>query len=347
VSDGDRHAWEVWHGLDVGAGGPTDYPSRGEAVHFRRYAYDKGRFISEFGIHAAPELQTLERWLPPEALELRHPVLDHHNKDTPKDKGWALMEVETGLPTTLQEYVDFSMACQAEGLKFGVEHYRRRQPHCSGTLVWQFNDVWPALSWSVVDSDARPKASYWFLQRAYRPVIATYRLTDDELELWVTNSGAADAALELTVEIGPFNAPATVTEVVPVSAEAGSSQVVWRGSAPEPGSLAWVSDVAGRVAANRLFVDPLKSLPLTGEVEAVATRTGATSAVVHLVSRGYSYLTRIMAPVPGVRYDVNYVDLRDREHLALTVTGLPEAVDLSSLTVATYGTAPRPVTVVR
>ena len=33
----------------------------------------------------------------------------------------------------------------------------------SGTLVWQFNDVWPALSWSVVDYDVRPKAAFYFL----------------------------------------------------------------------------------------------------------------------------------------------------------------------------------------
>jgi beta-mannosidase len=29
-------------------------------------------------------------------------------------------------------YVDFSMISQAEGLKFALEHFRRRKPHCSG-----------------------------------------------------------------------------------------------------------------------------------------------------------------------------------------------------------------------
>ncbi|MGW7545042.1 hypothetical protein ACWGKQ_28645 [Streptomyces sp. NPDC054770] len=73
VADGDRHAWEVWHGLDLGAGDRTDFASRGEAVHFRRYAHDHGKFISEFGIHAAPELSTLERWTPPGSLALHSP----------------------------------------------------------------------------------------------------------------------------------------------------------------------------------------------------------------------------------------------------------------------------------
>ena len=188
VTDGDRHAWEVWHGLAIGADGPSEFANRGEAVHFHRYGYDTGKFISEFGIHASPEVSTLERWTSPGSLALRSPAFDQRNKDTPKDKGWALMEHETGAPVDLQSYVDFSMACQAEGLKYGIEHYRRRQPHCSGTLVWQLNDAWPGFSWSVIDYDLVPKAAYWFLQRVYRPVLASFRAVDSGLELWVTNS---------------------------------------------------------------------------------------------------------------------------------------------------------------
>ena len=67
------------------------------------------------------------------------------------------MSVDTGLPSDLREYLDFSMATQAEGLKFGIEHYRRRQPHNSGTLVWRLNDAWPGFSWSIVDYDLTPK----------------------------------------------------------------------------------------------------------------------------------------------------------------------------------------------
>ncbi len=112
------------------------------------------------------------------------------------------MGLETGLPTTMAEYVDRSMACQAEGLKLGVEHYRRRQPSCSGTLVWQFNDVWPGLSWSVLDHDLVGKAGYWFLQRAYAPVVATFRRDGERVELWVTSSGQVGVDLDLDVGLG-------------------------------------------------------------------------------------------------------------------------------------------------
>jgi beta-mannosidase len=337
VTDGDRHAWEVWHGIDLGAGGPAEYGTRGEAVHFHRYAYDHGRFISEFGIHAAPEQQTLQRWIPATDLVLRSPGLDHHNKDTPPDKGWALMEHEIGLPTTIEEYVDFSMACQAEGMKFGVEHYRRRQPVCGGTLVWQLNDPWPGLTWSLIDYDHRPKASYHFLQRAYRPVLASFRVDSGTLELWVTNSGASAVQLDLSVEVAAFSGSSSTRDQVAVTSAAGSSQVVWRGPVPDAQSFAWVSASDGAIAPNRAFFAPLKTLPLTGTVEGVATRTGATTATVELTSHGYSYLARVHTPWPQVHVEPNYLDLRDGDRVQVSVTDLPEDADLDLLSFASFG----------
>ncbi|MGH9060676.1 MAG: glycosyl hydrolase 2 galactose-binding domain-containing protein, partial [Acidimicrobiales bacterium] len=188
AGDGDRHAWEVWHGVNFGPDART-YDDPGDARHYRRYADDTGKFISEFGIHAAPELATLRRYLPPDQLYVHSESFDHHNKDSLKNKHDAVLRIVTGLPETIEQYVDFTMVSQAEGLKFGVEHYRRRQPHCNGTLVWQFNDVWPGFSWSVVDHDLVPKAAYHYLARAYAPVLASFRRDGDRLELWLSNSG--------------------------------------------------------------------------------------------------------------------------------------------------------------
>ncbi len=341
VLDGDRHAWEVWHGLNMGAGGPEKFDTRGQAVHFSRYGYDHGKFISEFGIHASPERATLERWTTNGALELGSDVFVHRNKDNPKDKGFAMMEFETGLPTTFDQYVDYSMACQAEGMKFGVEHYRRRQPHCSGTLVWQFNDVWPGITWSMIDYDAIGKASYYYLQRAYRPVVATFEATPDGVSLWVTNSGAESFDLYLTVQIASFDGKVSHEEELLVASPGATSASVWTLSQrPSPDQYAWVSDAAGLLASNRQFFAPLKDLPLNhSKVRVAVERTGPTSAVVDLVSSGFSYFTRVLAPAPGVIFDSNYVDLRDGDHHQIEITRLPQDFDRESLQVMTYDRA--------
>jgi beta-mannosidase len=335
VLDGDRHAWEVWHGIDVGAGGPTEFASRGEAVHFDRYRHDKGKFISEFGIHASPELETLERWTPTGSLSLHSKEFDHRNKDVPKNKGDDLMSVETGLPADLAQYVDFSMACQAEGLKFGIEHYRRRQPHCGGTLLWQFNDPWPGLSWSIVDHDRIPKAGYYFTQRAYRPVLASFVRTGGVVELWVTNSSRVDVPLDLRIEVATFTGGQVLDEPLSVVAAAGDSRCVWSSDALElaPDRFAWVSDIAGEIEPNRLFFAPLKGLPLGSSRIDVVAEPGALT----LTSHGYSYLTRVLAPAPGVTFSRNYLDLRDGESVRVEVGGLPVGFDVAKLRVATYG----------
>ena len=40
-------------------------------------------------------------------------------------------------------------------------------PNCSGVLIWQLNDCWPAISWSAVDYNLVPKACHYYLARAY------------------------------------------------------------------------------------------------------------------------------------------------------------------------------------
>jgi beta-mannosidase len=336
VRDGDRHAWEVWHGIDVGAGGPTTFESRGDAVHFHRYDRDRGRFISEFGIHATPELGTLERWTPPGSLGLGTDALEQRQKDTPKDKGWALMERETGAPTNLTEYVDFSMACQAEGLKHGVEHYRRRQPHCSGTLVWQFNDSWPGLSWSVVDYDLVPKAAYYFLRRAYEPVLLSFRTSDGGLELWVTSSASRDHQLVLTIEVRGFDGSVDHCETVVVTAKAYTSEPVWSAATVPPADrYAWVSAVSETtsMSSNRRFFAPLKALPFADNPIAAAVDRRGNSAVIELRASGYAYLTRVTSSLPGARFSSNYVDLRPSDMHTIEVSGLAAAAQLH---VATY-----------
>jgi beta-mannosidase len=36
-----------------------------------------------------------------------------------------------------------------------------------GALLWQFNDAWPGMSWSLIDSHGRLKPAYFAVQRAF------------------------------------------------------------------------------------------------------------------------------------------------------------------------------------
>lgn len=334
VRDGDRHAWEVWHGFDFGAGG-GDFASVGEARHFRRYGSDRGKFISEFGIHASPELGTLERWVRPDTLDIHSAAFDAHNKDHPKNKHDAILEIVTGLPRTVSEYVDATMVSQAEGLKFGIEHYRRRQPHCSGALVWQFNDVWPGFSWSVVDHDLVPKAGYYAAKRAFSPLLASFRLDGDRLELWASNSARpVDTVLEVAVR--GFDGTTVTSASVPVRLGLGESAAVWSVSGvAAPDRYARVG--GGSVPANRLFFAEIKDIDFgPARLDWTTTPTGPGSARVVIRSSGYSFLVHLPSPAPGVRFSDNYLDLPDGAEVRIEVSGLPDGFVPQRLQVLSY-----------
>src|SRR5437660_3252559 len=194
--------------------------------------------------------------------------MDHPNKDTPKNKGDNLMATVTGLPTNLEEYIDFSMITQAEGLKFGIEHYRRRKPHCSGTLIWQLHDCWPVLSWSIVDYYGFGKAGYFYTRRAYALVLASFQQCDDgSVELWLTNDTLNELTDTLTIRLGTF-ANGTVWEESCQARVAGNgNHVVWRGNAEKitarPDCYLSVHSANSLFPANRHFFSPIKDLQRT------------------------------------------------------------------------------------
>ena len=266
MEEGDRHNWDVWHGgrpRRFGEQPRSDHTPAG--VSYLHYAEDMGRFISEFGMHAAPALETLRRCVPSSMLYHHSDSIDHHNKDNPKDKGDNLMATTTGLPRDLDEYVDFSMIAQAEGLKLGVEHFRRRFPHCSGTLVWQLNDCWPVLSWSVLDYYGFCKAGYYYLKRAYAPVIATLKEpAGGGVELWVTNNSRRDASDTIEVLHASFAGTIVWREAVLMSSPATTSVCVARWPAEKieasPRHYVAVRSSTGLFPENRAFFCAIKDL---------------------------------------------------------------------------------------
>ena len=61
--------------------------------------------------------------------------------------------------------------------KSAVEIHRRSMPFCMGTLYWQFNDCWPAISWSSLDYYGNWKALHYHAKRFLNPIILNSFLT--------------------------------------------------------------------------------------------------------------------------------------------------------------------------
>ena len=324
---GNVHDWEVWHGnFPRNFGEKPRRDPTPENVSFLRYAEDMGRFISEFGMHAAPVYETLRRAIPPGQLYYHSPSMDHHNKDDPKNKGDNLMLTVTGLPENLEQYIDFSMIAQAEGLKFGIEHFRRRKPHCSGTLLWQLNDCWPVLSWSVLDYYGFAKAGYYYVSRAYAPILASFKaLADGGVELWITNDTLGEVEENVAVRLRTFTGDTLWEESLPIRVGANSSRPVRRWEREEvrgdPDLYLSVRSEEALFPSNRHFFAAIKDLRRTpAQPEATITSVGDHELQVHLRASEYAYFVHLTVPDETVCFSDNYFDLEPGERRTIVAT---------------------------
>lgn len=313
---GDVHDWTVWHGVppvpdDVFIG---QYDRSPEGVAYTRYAEDMGRFISEFGIQAAPAMATLRRWMKADDLTLESEGFLERIKDHPKDKVNGMLVSVTGLPAMLEQYIDFTMLTQAEGLKFGIEHFRRRKPHCSGTLIWQYNDCWPCISWSLVDYDGVGKAGYYATARAYAPVLASFKPVGEAFELWLTNDTLAAVSGTAEIELTRLAGGHDWREAVHYAVPANSSIAIWRGSAPvgDVDRVLWVRAIEGGFAQNRALLAAPKDMALPkGTTPRLRIEpVDAHQLRVEVSADSYLLAVQLECTVAGTQFDDNHFDLR-------------------------------------
>ena len=166
----DSHNWLVWH----------------EKASPAAYARDPAPLLSEFGLAAPPDAQSLQAMLPADAL-------------WPPGDGWRARKAEVEKlahyvryflsPDTepgLNTWIAASQAAQARGLQQGIEAYRLRED-AVGTFLWQWNEPWPAISWSVWPYLGSAKRAFSQIARSYAPIAPIARLHPRRIELWVVN----------------------------------------------------------------------------------------------------------------------------------------------------------------
>ncbi|MGG1313669.1 beta-mannosidase [Cohnella laeviribosi] len=235
---GDRHNWQVWHGSvyprKSGEVPVIDYSIEG--VSFKNYKKDFTLFSSEFGMHASANRYTLEKYIPEGEFYWGSVEMAYRNKDTNHLKGILLMEGFTGIPQNIEEYMNFSMLTQAEGLKYGIEHYRRNKKRTSGSLVWQHNDSWPGTSWSMIDYELLPKASYYYAKKFFHPLLLSLNHEPGEpLEVWVVNDRMV--AYRGKVKLRVYDFSGTEVYAREFDADVPSNSAVPLGSIPEAEAL--------------------------------------------------------------------------------------------------------------
>ena len=175
-SSGTNHIWDVWN-------------ERG----YQRYEEYSPSFAAEFGYNGPGSWQTLTQAIGKDTLDSRDPDLATHQKAFD-----GMDKIAAGLK---REFVPEFVAgpqwyfaaqlVQARAVEIGLKHFRSQYDTCSGSVLWQYNDMWPAISWAVSDSAGSRKLSWHAMREAYRPRLLHFSgvnrelvIINDTTELW-------------------------------------------------------------------------------------------------------------------------------------------------------------------
>lgn len=131
------------------------------------------------------------------------------------------------VPTKDDDYVYVSQLLQAKGIVMGIEAQRRAKPTNMGTLFWQLNDCWPAISWSSIDYFGNWKALHYKAKKAFTNVLISTIKTKYDYETYIVNDSLVDLKGTLKLKMIDFNGKEIWSNSEAVIVKANSSQKVY------------------------------------------------------------------------------------------------------------------------
>ena len=182
---GDAHYWGVWH----------------DAEPFEEFQNKVPRFMSEYGFQSFPEMDAINLYSLPEDQQIDSEVMLLHQKHP---RGNQLIKEYMARdykdPQDFEAFVYLSQSLQAKGMTMGMEAHRRAKPYNMGTLYWQFNDCWPAASWSSRDYYGNWKQLHYAVQRTYKDLLISTIQSQDSIHIYLTNDNFPDQVLTLSID---------------------------------------------------------------------------------------------------------------------------------------------------
>jgi beta-mannosidase len=172
LNEGDSHYWGVWH----------------DEEPFDIFKEKIPRFMSEYGFQSFPQMKTIKQFTLPEDRDLESKVMTVRQKHP---RGNELIKIymarDFHVPGNFDFFIYVNQVLQAEGMKTGIEAHRRAKPYCMGTLYWQLNDCWPAVSWSGIDYYGNWKALHYFVKKAYEEVLVSPVMENGKLKVYIVS----------------------------------------------------------------------------------------------------------------------------------------------------------------
>ena len=209
--EGDAHDWGVWH----------------DANPFEHFEEKVPRFMSEYGFQSFPSYETLRHINQSDTIDLKTDAIQSHQKHS---RGFQLikeyMQRDYTIPTNDADYAYVSQLLQAKGITMGIEAHRRAKPYNMGTLFWQLNDCWPAISWSSIDYFGNWKALQYKAKKSFENVLISSILKKNIIETSIVNDELESLSGDLELQIIDFTGKEVWSKNIPVSISENTSTIL-------------------------------------------------------------------------------------------------------------------------
>ena len=210
--EGDAHDWWVWH----------------DGWPFEHFEENVPRFMSEFGFQAFPSVETIKYATGKDFVELNDPLFATHQKHS---RGFQLiadyMARDFPVPQNAEDYVYVSQLLQAYGITKGIHAQRRAKPYNMGTLYWQLNDCWPAVSWSSLDYLGNWKALHFQAKKAFENVLVSAEEKNDSLHVFVVNDTFENIKNSLKLKLMDFDGKVIYEKTFAAESPENSSKILF------------------------------------------------------------------------------------------------------------------------
>jgi len=148
---GNTHQWKIWSMW----------------IDYEEVKDDKSLFVTEFGFQGPANKDTFEKYLSKKNRTFSDKIFEHHNKQIEgPERIIRFLSGHLPIKTEWDDYLYLTQLNQAFALKTCLEYWRTNG-RTNGSIIWQLNDCWPVTSWSIIDSDIKPKIAYHFVKNAF------------------------------------------------------------------------------------------------------------------------------------------------------------------------------------
>ncbi|MEI6648570.1 MAG: glycoside hydrolase family 2 TIM barrel-domain containing protein [Actinomycetes bacterium] len=314
---GTNHIWDVWNELG-----------------YERYEQYTPSFAAEFGFNGPGSWSMLTRAIGKDNLDSNDvDVATHQKAFNGMAKVAAGLAREFAHPPTSGVAWYFAAALdQARAVEVGLKHFRSLYEVCSGAILWQFNDMWPAISWAVLDYTGFRKLAWHAMKAAYQPRTIAIGRVDQGAELTIINDTQnewrSSAAVTLIDRTGEIVAESKIDFMIGAF---GVSRTALAEIFPQIASLTFEGFLLARTdgvrAARRTTLQPAKAAPMH-ELK-VKSQFVDGHLEVDVVAINYLHELSLLSEVVdlGTRVDSQIVSLLPGETHTFIVSGRLETLE--------------------